>query len=150
MYWCFSSSTILNMKSGKNVCLGFFFPTREFFSHLEISPLPLKDCKFYLCSALMTFELWGNFSMPHLLWHGPTLYNGHLRGPVTLTTVVERLAVEVSLTCFNRQAVPTGDRTPISRMRGERSNSRPPRQLIRKIKHKDNVVLIFLIITINR
>ena len=114
MYWCFSSTTKLSMKSGKKCLFGFFFcPTREFFSHLEMSPLPLKACTFYLCSALMAIELWGIFSMPHLLWHGPTLHNGHLRGPVTLTTVVERLAVELSLTCFNRQAVPTGDRTPI-------------------------------------
>ena len=41
-------------------------------------------------------------NVPHPLQHGPTVYNGHLRGPVTLTTVAERLAV---------------DRTPISRMR---------------------------------
>ena len=27
--------------------------------------------------------------MPHQLRHGPTLYNGHLRGPVTLTPVAE-------------------------------------------------------------
>ena len=58
--------------------------------------------------------------MPHLLRHGLTVYNGHLRGPVTLTPVAERLAVELSL------PVATGDRTPISRMRGERSTSTPP------------------------
>ena len=38
--------------------------------------------------------------MPHLLQHGPTLYNGHLRGPVTLAPVAERLAVELSLPVF--------------------------------------------------
>ena len=32
-------------------------------------------------SALMAFEQWGFFSMPHLLWQGPTLYNGHLQDP---------------------------------------------------------------------
>ena len=37
--------------------------------------------------------------MPHLR-HGPTVYNGHLRGPVTLTLVAERLAVELSLPVF--------------------------------------------------
>ena len=32
---------------GMFVCLfGVFRPTREFFSHLETSPLPVKDCKF--------------------------------------------------------------------------------------------------------
>ena len=42
---------------------------------------------FYLCSVLIAIEQWGFFNVPHLLWHGPTLYNGHLRGPVTLTPV---------------------------------------------------------------
>ena len=40
---------------------------------------------------------WGFFNVPHLLWHGPTLCNGHLRGPVTLTPVAKRLAVELPL-----------------------------------------------------
>ena len=38
--------------------------------------------------------------MLHPLRHGPTVYNGHLRGPVTLTSVAERLAVELSLPVF--------------------------------------------------
>ena len=42
---------------------------------------------FDLCSALMAIEQWGVFYVSHLLWHGPTFYNGHFRGPVTLTTV---------------------------------------------------------------
>ena len=35
--------------------------------------------------------------------HGPTLYNGHLRKPVTLTPVAERLEVELSLPVFTTQ-----------------------------------------------
>ena len=35
--------------------------------------------------------------MPHLLRHGPIVYKGHLRGPITLTPVAERFAVELSL-----------------------------------------------------
>ena len=42
-------------------------------------------------SALMANEQWGFFIVPHLLWHGPTLYNGHFRGLVTLTPVAEDL-----------------------------------------------------------
>ena len=42
-----------------------------------------------LCSALMTIEQWGFFSVPHLLWHGTSVCNGHLRGPVTLTPITE-------------------------------------------------------------
>ena len=43
-----------------------------------------RAVNFYLCSALIAFEQWGFFSVPHLLWHEASLYNGHLRGPVTL------------------------------------------------------------------
>ena len=50
--------------------------------------------------------------MPHPLRHGPTVYNGHLRGPVTLSPVAERLAVELSLPVFLRlRFVATEDRT---------------------------------------
>ena len=56
----------------------------------------------------------------HPLRHGPNLYNGHLQGLVTLTHVAERLAVELSLPVFT-----TRDRTPISRMRDERSTPTP-------------------------
>ena len=45
--------------------------------------------------------------------NGPTVYNGHLRGPVALTPVAERLAVVLSL------PVATGERTLISSMRGK-------------------------------
>ena len=38
--------------------------------------------------------------MPYVLLHWPTVYNGHLREPVTLTPVAERLAVELSLPAF--------------------------------------------------
>ena len=44
-----------------------------------------RAANFDLCSALMALEQWGFLSMPHLLWYGPTVYNGHLWGPVTLT-----------------------------------------------------------------
>ena len=56
-----------------------------------------RPAKFDLCSAVMAIEEWGFFYVPQLLWHGPTLYNGHLQGPVTLTPVAERLEVELSL-----------------------------------------------------
>ena len=53
-----------------------------------------RAAAFDLCS------LWGFFSVPHLLWHGASVYDGHLRGPVTLTPVAERLAVELSKPVF--------------------------------------------------
>ena len=36
---------------------------------------------------------WGFFSVSHLLWHGASVYNGHLQVPLTLITIAERLAV---------------------------------------------------------
>ena len=49
----------------------------------------LRAANFDLCWALMA--IWGFFRVPHLLWHGPSAYNGHLRGPGTLTPIAERL-----------------------------------------------------------
>ena len=59
-----------------------------------------RAANFDLCSAHMAIEQWGFFSVPHLLKHGSSFYNCHLRGPVTLTPNAERLAVEL-YSCFN-------------------------------------------------
>ena len=37
----------------------------------------------------LLIEQWGLFSMPHLLWVGAFVYNGHIWGPMTLTPVAE-------------------------------------------------------------
>ena len=42
----------------------------------------------------------GSLASHNLLWHGASVYNGHLRGPVTFTPIAERLAVELSLPVF--------------------------------------------------
>ena len=39
----------------------------------------------------------GFFNVPHLLWHGASVCNVQFRGPVTLTHVAKRLAVELSV-----------------------------------------------------
>ena len=49
----------------------------------------------------MAIEQWGFSSVPLLLWHEASVYNGHLRLPVTLTSLDERLAVELSLPDFS-------------------------------------------------
>ena len=56
-----------------------------------------RAANFDLCSALVAMEQWGFFSMPHLLWHGALVYNCYFRGPATLTSVAEGLAVELLL-----------------------------------------------------
>ena len=75
---------------------GVFRPTQDFFTRMEMSSLPVKGSNFfYLCSTLMAIEQWGFFSVPHLLWHGASVYNGY-----TLDTHTDRLAVELSLPGF--------------------------------------------------
>ena len=74
-----------------------------------------------LCSALMAYKQWGFFSVPHLLWHGASVYNGYLRGPMTLTPIAERLAVELSLPVFTTLSR-LGFGHPTFRLRGQRSD----------------------------
>ena len=86
------------------VCLfRFYRPTQELFTHMETSPLAVYRWRatiFDICSALMVIEHLRFCSVPHLLWHGASVYNGHLRGPVPLTPIAELLAVELTLSIF--------------------------------------------------
>ena len=82
----------------------------EFFTHMQTS-LPVKAIDLY--SVFMAVELqWEFFSVPHLLWHGASIYDGHLLGPVTLTPVAERFAVELSLPVLRLRSVEAGSWTP--------------------------------------
>ena len=81
-----------------------FFVCFEFFVQLEYFLLIWRrhHCRwraanFDLCSAFIAIEQWGFFNVPHILWHGASVYNCHLREPVTLTSNAERLTVELLL-----------------------------------------------------
>ena len=87
-------------KYGWFVCLGVFVPLENFSVIWRRHHCRWRAANFDLCSAHMAIEQWGFFRVPHLLWHGASVYNGHLRGPVTLTPIAERLAVELSLPVF--------------------------------------------------
>ena len=54
-----------------------------------------RASKFDLSSAPIAIEQRWFLRVQHLLWHGASVYNGHLRGPVTVTPVAERLAVQL-------------------------------------------------------
>ena len=82
------------------VYLGFFVSLENFSLLWRRHHCRWRASNFELCLALMAIEQWGFFNVPHLLRHGSTVYNGHLRGPVTLTPVAERLAVELSIPVF--------------------------------------------------
>ena len=88
------------LKNGLFVYLEFIVPIENFSLIWRRPHCRWRAANFDLCSVLMAIEQWGFFSVSHLLWHGPSLYNGHLQGPVTLTPVAERLAVVLSLPVF--------------------------------------------------
>ena len=79
------------------VCLfGICHPTWEF-SIWRRHHYLWRTTNFDPYSALMTIEQWEFFRLTHLLWHGASVYNDHLRRPVTLEPIAERLAVELSI-----------------------------------------------------
>ena len=57
---------------------GVYRPTGEFFTHMETLPLPSGEGLQILTYAR---HFWLFFSVPHLLWHGTSVYDGHFRGP---------------------------------------------------------------------
>ena len=59
------------------VCFfGFFVPLENCSLIWRRHHCRWRAANFDLCSALVTIEQWGFFSMSHLLWHGASVYNG--------------------------------------------------------------------------
>ena len=97
-----------------HVCLfGVLRSTQEFFTHIGTSLLSLKGF------VIMTYtrHSWplsskgSLISVPHLLWHGASVDNGHLRGHVTLTPVAERLYSGAVTICYYDRSVAPAIRT---------------------------------------
>ena len=76
------------------VCFRIIVPLENFSLIWRRHHYRWRTASFDLFSVLMTIEQWGFFRMPHLLWHGASVYNGHL------TPFAERLAVELSIPNF--------------------------------------------------
>ena len=70
----------------KFACLWLNFPLKNFSLISRRHYYRWRATNVDLYSAL-AIEQRGFFNVPHLLWHGPTVYTGHLRGLVTLTHV---------------------------------------------------------------
>ena len=67
----------------KHICVCLLFRrAREFQTHAETPPLPVKGC----------FDLY--LALARIKPSVTSVYKGHLRGPMTLTPVAERLAVQ--------------------------------------------------------
>ena len=60
-----------------------------------------RAAKFDLCSSFIAIQQWGFFSVPQLLWHEPSVYYGHLRGPVILTPSYCRAFGSEAVTTFH-------------------------------------------------
>ena len=83
-----------------SLCVCFFDPLEKCSLLWRHHHRRRRAANFDLCSALMAIEHRGFFSVSHLLWHALFVYIGLLRGPVTLTFIAERLAVELSLPIY--------------------------------------------------
>ena len=121
------------------VCLGFFVPLENFSFILRCRLYRWRTANFDLCSALIDIERWGFLNVPYPMWHwnpfimvtSEDIWHSH-------RLVAQRLEVELSLRYVHRPKArslglwymfrPRGDRTPISRMRSERSTTttKPP------------------------
>ena len=82
------------------VCLEFFVPLGNFSLIWRRHLYRWRAANVDLCLALMAIEQRGFFSVQHLLWHGKSVYNGHLRRPLKLTPTAKHLSVEQSLSVF--------------------------------------------------
>ena len=94
------------------------FFSRIFQSCRDVT-ISVMSCKFRRAGRLRPLSSESSLDVPHRLWHGSSVYYGLLRGPMTLTPVAKRLAVELSLPVLTTL---TADiRTPnlLRGMRGE-------------------------------
>ena len=82
-------------------CLfGVFRPTREFFYSFGDVTITGEGLQI-LTNARHLWPLSSEGSLACQTYCGASIYNGHLRGPITLTSLAERLAVELSLPVLN-------------------------------------------------
>ena len=87
------------------VCL-FFVPPENISLIWRHHHYRWRTTNFDLNSKLMAIKQWGFLNVPHLLWHGPTLYDGHILRPLTLTAFAEIVAVGLSLPELKTWACP--------------------------------------------
>ena len=104
------------------MCLfGIFRPIRGFANKLDMKLLPMKGCKFWLLFCTYAIEHLSFFSMPHLLRHRTSVYNG-LWGPVILTSIVELWQYTVTACFYDLGLSQLGFDHPTCHLRDEPSN----------------------------
>ena len=122
VHFCHSTN---NKKHILFVCFGFSSHSRIFHSYGDVS---IADEGLHIS--------WPLSSEGSLACHiyCDTLYNGHLREPVTLTPISERLSVELSL-FLRLRSVAAEIRKPTFRLQGERSSPLRHRRCRAHFKH---------------
>ena len=80
-------------------CLEFSSHSRIFYSFGDVT-IASEGLHILTCSALTVIEQGGFFSVQNLLWHGASVDNGNIRGPVTRTPNAERLQWSCHYLCF--------------------------------------------------
>ena len=79
------------------VCLGFYVSLKFIW---RCHHFRWRAVNFKLCSAIMAIEQWRFLSVSYLLWNRAFLYDGQLRGPLTVKPIAEHLAVYLSIPVF--------------------------------------------------
>ena len=104
------------------VCLGFHVPPENISLTWKRYHYRWRASNFDLYSAVMAMQF---FSVPHLLWHGSFVYNGHLRcqafGSGAVTTCYYYLDLRVSRLGFEH---------PTFRDANALTNYAPPRMFV--------------------
>ena len=109
----------------KFICLfvtWYFVPLEKFSLISSLYQCWWKAANFDLCSALMAIEQWGFYCVPHLLWHGASVYNGHLRETRDTHTYCRAFSSGALTVCFYDRSR-LGFKHPTFRLRGECSNT---------------------------
>ena len=104
------------------VCLWFYIQIENFSFISKSHHYWLRAENFDLCSALMTIEQWGFFSVPHILWHGASVYSDNFWGLYDTHICCQAFDSRTVTTCFYDLGLSRlGFQHPSFRMRGKRS-----------------------------
>ena len=93
-----------------------------------------RALNFELCSTLMAIEQTAFLSVPHPLCHGTSFYNGHLRGPVTLTPIA--FGSDVTTFFYDLGLLRLGFEHPISAYEANALITAPPPRVRCSLKTK--------------
>ena len=129
---------------GECVCLFIWSlcPIREFFTHMETSPLPVKAANLTYArkswplssESYLTCHTYCDTGLPFIIVISEDPWHSHL-----LPSVWQWSCHYLFL---RLRSVATGDQTPISHMRGELSTVTPPRRFIIKQWWNHDIIII--------